>query len=125
MNSRDSIQALRRKTQDLEEEFVTLAASTGPASVAQALDLVALELHDMDRALFEAVFLRNDSKIKRLIDEVEAATKGGREVLHNLDELKSAVDKARALVKRATTNAAKVKTLLGEVEEIIDLAKGG
>ncbi|KPK54486.1 MAG: hypothetical protein AMS22_05745 [Thiotrichales bacterium SG8_50] len=108
----------------MEEEFVTLAASTGPASVAKALDLVAMELHDTDRALFEAVFLRNDSKIKRLIDEVEAATKGGREILHTLDELKSSVDKARALVKRATKNAAKMKTLIGEVDEIIGLARG-
>jgi hypothetical protein len=124
MNPRDSIQSLRRKTQQLEEEFVTLAASTGPASVAKALDLVAMELHDTDRALFEAVFLRNDSKIKRLIDEVEAATKGGREILHTLDELKSSVDKARALVKRATKNAAKMKTLIGEVDEIIGLARG-
>ena len=124
MNDRDSIQALRRKVQALEEEFVVLAASTGPADVAFALDAVAIELHDIDRALYEAVFLRNDSEIRKLVTEIEAATQGGKEVLNQLGELKRAVEKVRGVIQKATKNVEKGREVLGEVDEMINLVKG-
>lgn len=124
MNDKDSIQTLRRKVQDLEEEFVALAASTGPADVAMALDAVAMELHDIDRALYEAVFLRNDSEISRLIAEIEAATQGGQQVLSQLNELKRAVGKVRAVIQKATKNVDKANGLLAELDELVDLATG-
>lgn len=124
MNENDTIQTMRRKVQELEDKFVALAASATPAGAAKALDLVALELHDVDRALYEAVFLRNDSTIKRLIDEIESATQGGKAVLNQLEELRGAVDKARAAVQAAAPNLNNAKALLDEVQGVIDSAKG-
>ena len=124
MDKFDKIQTLRRRVQKLEDEFVELAVDAESSQETEAFDLVAMELHDLDRTLFEAIFINNNSKIEKLITEISEATQAGERIRHQFKELRDAVAKAREAVQSAASYLGKANELMDEVDQITDLVTG-
>jgi hypothetical protein len=112
---------LRRETQRQEGEYESLAAQAASVAQSRALDLAAIELHDLDRVLFDAEFIANDSQIRKLIAEIEAGTAGGRRVVDQIEQIRSALGRVRAAVTAGTELAGRAKDLAAETDALLDL----
>jgi hypothetical protein len=120
------IAALRAKVEEHREAAMTLMRNAGvTAAEAAGLHRLAMELHDMDRALSDAVFLNNSSKISKLIGEIEEATVAGAQARNHLTELRDAVVSLRKKLKKGTSYLAKAESIASEVEQLVDLAEAG
>lgn len=123
MDPNDPIFALRREIQKLMEDFCDLAAEAPTVEENRALDKVAIELDDVDRALYDAAFIRNDSKISALVQELQKATAKAKSVRDQLKDLKEAIANAREKVKSAGETLQKADTALGKAEQMLVLLK--
>lgn len=125
LKNTDQIIDLRRETQRLMREAEKQAASkTITDEQSDAFDRVAIELYDLDSALYEAPFVNNDSEIQRLIGEIKAATAAAHKLQFQLDQLRSALEKARSTIQGATAQLSHAKTLLDETSALVSLISG-
>ena len=122
LSSNDEVFKLRRETQKLmrkaEEQALDRNATKDQAA---SFDRLAIELYDLDSTLYEAPFLNNDSKITKLIDEIQAATAAAQKLNFELGELKSAIKDARKEIQGAAAKLPKAKEILDEAQGLIDL----
>jgi hypothetical protein len=116
----EDILQLRKKVRQLENEASNLAVFAPSANEADAYDRLAMELHDLDTALFNAVFIKNDSKIKVLIEGIQAAAAEAAQVRNQLNELTNAFKKAREIVQKANNFAGKAKETLDGVKGLLE-----
>ncbi len=73
-----------------------------PNNVRLSCNRLGVELLDLDRQLYHATFIENDTKISMIADAIEAAADKADAVNKELDELTAALKKARKIVKSAT-----------------------
>ena len=124
MDKNDKIQKLRREIQKYEDAFVELAADAQTPEERDAFDLVAMELHDLDRTLFESIFINNNSKIEKLVNEITEATQAGERLQHQFRQLKTAIQDARRVLQSVPSYVDKANELIDEVDQIIGLVTG-
>ncbi len=123
MDTIEDILQLRKKVRQLENEASNLAVFAPSASEADAYDRLAMELYDLDTALFNAVFIKNDSKIEKLIDGVQEAAAEAAQVSSQLTELTNAFKKAREIVQNANNFGGKAKETLDAVKDLLETMK--
>ena len=73
-----------------------------PNNVRLSCNRLGVELLDLDRQLYHATFIENDTKISLISDAIEVAADKANAVNKELDELTVALKKARKIVKSAT-----------------------
>lgn len=112
---------LRREVQRQEAAYEHLAADAPTVKESKACDLTAIELHDLDRTLFDAEFIANDSQVKKLIAEIDAGTAGGRAVLNQMEQIRSALARVRDAIHAGTEFAGEAETLMAETRAMLDL----
>jgi methyl-accepting chemotaxis protein len=111
---------LRKKVRQLEDEASNLAIFAPSTKEADAYDRLAMELHDLDSALFNAVFIKNDSKIEKLINGIQEAATEAEQVRTQLSELTNAFKTARGVVQKANNLAGKAKETLDGVKGLLE-----
>ena len=121
MDKNDKIQKLRREIQGYEDAFVELAVVAQTPEEVESFDLLAMELHDLDRTLFESIFINNNSKIKKLINEITESTIAGERILHQFKKVREALTEARKVVQDAAPYIDKANELMKEVDEMVEL----
>ena len=82
-----------------------------------------MELHDLDTALYNAVFIRNDSKIEALIHGIQGITEEAQQVRQQLTELIAVFARAREVVQKANNLGGKAKETLDDVGELLKVLK--
>ena len=84
MTAIGNILQLRKEVRQLEENASSLALFAPSAGEADAYDHLAMELHDIDTALFNAVFIKNDSKIEKLIESIQGVAEDAQQKFFRL-----------------------------------------
>ena len=123
MDTIQDILQLRKKVRQLENETSNIAVFAPSANESDAYDRLAMELHDLDTALFNAVFIKNDSKIPILIEGIQKAAGEAAQVRSQLSELTNAFKKARDIVQNANNFAGKAKETLDGVKGLLETMK--
>ena len=121
MDKDDEIFVMRAEIQRLMETFARLAARAESLEENKAYDRVSIELDDVDRALWDAAFIRNDDQIGKLLSALEGASKGARAVKRQFEDLRDAVKTARQHVQAASAAFQDADAALGKAEEIVGL----
>ena len=121
MEKDDEIFVMRAEIQRLMETFARLAARAESLDENKAFDRVSIELDDVDRALWDAAFIRNDDRIEKLVSALEGASKGARAVQRQFEDLRDAVTMARQKVQAASAAFQDADAALGKAEEIVGL----
>jgi len=114
-----NILQLRKEVRQLEENASSLALFAPSAGEADAYDHLAMELHDIDTALFNAVFIKNDSKIEKLIESIQGVAEDAQQVILQLNELTNAFQKAGEAAQKANNLAGKAKETLDGVKKVL------
>ncbi|MBU0755819.1 MAG: hypothetical protein KJ645_11810 [Planctomycetes bacterium] len=123
METIKDILQLRKTVRRLENEAADLAIFAPSAKEAEAFDRMAMELHDVDMALYNAIFIKNNSKIEALIKGIQKTTDEANQVRTQLEELTNIFQKARDVVKKANNYAGKAKETLDKVREVLKKLK--
>jgi len=103
-----------------------------PQTIRNNFTRIGIELLDLDRQLYFASFIKNDSKIIMLMERIKEAGTEANEINKELDELTQAVKKARKNVQKTTELITKtidayrdilekIEESLGEAERILDV----
>ena len=93
-----------------------------PRNVRNACTRIGIELLDLDRQLYFASFVNNDTKLIALTDKIKEATEEANEVNKELDEVTLSVTKARKVIQQATNIMTKVSENASEVIEKLENA---
>jgi uncharacterized coiled-coil DUF342 family protein len=123
MDHIQDILQLRKQVRRLEDDASNLALFAPSADEIDAYDRLAMELHDLDTALYNAVFLRNDSRIEELIEGIRGTAEEAQQVRKQLGELTAVFTKAREVVRKANNLAGKAKKTLDEVGKLLTTLK--
>lgn len=113
----DDIYALRtivNEKLDAANELISSREAT--IDEIKALREVARELADFELMLSDAVFLKNTSAIAKLTGEIKEATLAGVKALQYIKDVRSAIERARKAIKRATGYTQKIESLFKEVD---------
>jgi len=117
----------------LSTDFSVLGRSKNlPKVVRGVCTRIGIELLDLDRQLYFSGFIKNDTKIIKLVDKIQAAADEANEINKELEELTLAVKKARKAIQKVTDLITKVtkeskeildqlEDALGEVERVLDV----
>lgn len=117
----------------LSTEFSVMGRiRTLPQQVRNACTRVGIELLDLDRQLYFASFIKNDTKIIALVDKIQEAADQAADINRELEELTEAVRKARKVVHQASDLIAKasetaedlpekIQDALRETERVLDV----
>lgn len=114
----NNIAGVRKQVRNLEDETAALAAEADTAAEADIYDRLALELHDLDRALYNAVFINNDSEIEALTDGIRNSAAGADRVHDQISDVVKSLGKARDHVKKADKLRGRAKNVLGSVRTL-------
>lgn len=90
----------------------------------RALRNMRRELRDLDRDLFLAPFVANDSRIRELTKALQQDTENARRVLEKLEAIRRALAKAREKVGQVQELANRAQPLFDEVEALVDRVRG-
>lgn len=90
----------------------------------RALRNMRRELRDLDRDLFLAPFIANDSRIRELTNALQQDTENARRVLEKLEAVREALAGAREKVAQVQELADRAEPLFAEVESLVDQVRG-
>lgn len=90
----------------------------------RALRNMRRELRDLDRDLFLAPFVGNDSRIRELTDALRQDTENARRVLEKLEAVRKALASAREKVAQVQDLANRAQPLFDQVESLVDRVRG-
>ncbi len=105
----------------LSTDFSVLGRSKAlPKSIRNTCTRLGIELFDLDRKLYSASFIKNDTKIVALVDKIKEAADEADEVYKELDELTQAVKKVRKAVQQATELISKISEESKDILEMLE-----
>ncbi len=119
MPSYKNIAQLRKEIRKLENEVSSLAIFAPSVKEGEAYDGLAIELHDLDWALYNAIFIKNNSKLSTLINGLKATTEDAAKARSQIQELTQAFQKATQIVKQANNYSGKAKEIMDEVRGLL------
>jgi len=119
MPSYKNIAQLRKEIRRLENEVSNLAIFAPSVKEGEAYEILAIELHDLDWALYNAIFIKNNSKLSTLINGLKAETEDAAKTRSQIRELTQAFQKATQVVKQANNFSGKAKETLNELRGLL------
>ena len=120
MPSFKNIAQLRKTIRRLEDEASNLAVFAPSVKESDAYDSLSMELNDFDWALYNASFIKNNSKLITLINGLKEETKDAVKVRTQIQDLTQVLKKATEVVKQANNLSGKAKEVIGDVRGILN-----
>jgi len=115
-----SVSELRTLIEIKRQEALDLQTKTNDTDEWNRLNEIRWRLADLDNDLYRSHFHKNDDLVEKLIDEIKSAGQDTKKIVKTLDVAKTKLHTAREKLKEVSSLFSELESFYKETEELLE-----